>query len=186
MPDHSIDNPHNAREPIQRTRTRKLQAKLDWKDIHSCESCKHTAVHPCRNGPPYSSMLHTLTNIHSQPFVVHKIYQLDYSRKTGEFRMQERTTNVKGKTPEKNKDSETKGRSTNTGVWPPEMGVHRVAWNNGNGLGGAPLLASATASGLCRVDWLMGRWIKDKTPYVSVPKMRKEVEGASDESVEEA
>ena len=100
--------------------------------------------------------------------------------------MQERTTNVKGKGPEKNKDAETKERSTNTGVWPPETGVHRVTWNNGNGLAGASLLASATASGLCRVDWLTGRWIKDRTPYVSVPKMRKEVEGASDESVEEA
>lgn len=107
--------------------------------------------------------------------------------------MQEKTTHVKGKAKEKSKDKnegdddgETKGRSTNTGVWPPEMGVHRVAWNSGNGLGGAPLLASATASGLCRVDWVMGRWIKDRTPYVSVPKMRKEVEGASDESDEEA
>ncbi|KAH0826976.1 hypothetical protein J3R83DRAFT_4635 [Lanmaoa asiatica] len=129
------------------------------------------------------------------PFLVHKVYQLDYSRKTGEFRMlehflpqetQEKSTNIKGKTREKKEDAEASGRSTSTGVWPPEIGVHRVAWNNGNGLGGAPLLASATASGLCRVDWLMGRWIKDKTPYVSVPKMRKEVDGASDESVEEA
>ncbi|KAG6369764.1 hypothetical protein JVT61DRAFT_13581 [Boletus reticuloceps] len=137
------------------------------------------------------------------PFLVHKIYQLDYSRKTGEFRMlehflpqemQEKTTSAKGKAQGKDKhkdkqdadaDAETKGRSTNTGVWPSEIGVHRVAWNNGNGLGGAPLLASATASGLCRVDWLLGRWIKDRTPYVSVPKMRKEVEGASDESDEE-
>lgn len=101
--------------------------------------------------------------------------------------MQEKTTTVKGKSQEKDKpDAESKGRTTNTGVWPTEIGVHRVVWNNSNGLGGAPLLASATASGLCRVDWLMGRWIKDRTPYVSVPKMRKEVEGASDESVEEA
>ncbi|KAF8550445.1 hypothetical protein OG21DRAFT_1446590 [Imleria badia] len=134
------------------------------------------------------------------PFLVHKIFQLDYSRKTGEFRMlehflpqemQEKTTGVKSKAQEKAKnkeqeDGEVKGRPTNTGVWPPEMGVHRVAWNNGNGLGGAPLLASATASGLCRVDWVMGRWIKDRTPYVSVPKMRKEVEGTSNESDEEA
>lgn len=101
--------------------------------------------------------------------------------------MQERSTNVKGKVREKKEDADAVGSSTSTGVWPPEIGVHRVTWNNGNGLGGAPLLASATASGLCRVDWLMGRWIKDKTPYVSVPKMRKEVEGTSDEeSVEEA
>lgn len=104
----------------------------------------------------------------------------------GSQETQERSTNVKGKTQEKKADTEADGGSTSTGVWPPEIGVHRVAWNSGNGLGGAPLLASATASGLCRVDWLMGRWIKDKTPYVSVPKMRKEVDGASDESDEEA
>ena len=30
-----------------------------------------------------------LTNTYSQPFLVHKIYQLDHSRKTGEFRMLE-------------------------------------------------------------------------------------------------
>ena len=100
--------------------------------------------------------------------------------------MQDRSTGVKGKTEKRNKDAETKGRITNTGVWPPEVGVQRVAWNNSNGLGGAPLLASATASGLCRVDLLMGRWIRDRTPYVSVQKMRKEVEVTSDESVEEA
>ncbi|KAG9318901.1 hypothetical protein JVU11DRAFT_1011 [Chiua virens] len=147
------------------------------------------------------------------PFLVHKIYQVDYSRKTGAFRMlehflpqvnvyrdlvqvsqaepklqetPERSSNVKGKAQERKKEAEANGHSTSTGVWPSEVGVHRVAWNNGNGLGGAPLLASATASGLCRVDWIMGRWITDKTPYVSVPKMRKEVEGTSDESDEEA
>ena len=32
------------------------------------------------------------------------------------------------------------------------MGVHRVAWNNGNGLATSTLLAAGTASGLCRVD----------------------------------
>lgn len=32
---------------------------------------------------------HVDDSIHSQPFLVHKIYQLDYSRKTGEFRMLE-------------------------------------------------------------------------------------------------
>ena len=32
-----------------------------------------------------------------------------------------------------------------SGAWPPEVGVQRVVWNNGNGLANAPLLASATA-----------------------------------------
>ncbi|KAG1782384.1 hypothetical protein EV702DRAFT_378896 [Suillus placidus] len=122
----------------------------------------------------------------SVPFFVHKIFQLDYSRKTGEFRMldhflpqetQERSTNPKGRQAKKD-ESET---STSTGVWPPEVGVQRVTWNTGNGLGGAPLLASTTGSGLCRVDWLLGRWIRNKVPYVNVPNMRKEVDDVMDE-----
>ena len=39
-----------------------------------------------------------------------------------------------------------------------EVGVHRVVWNNGNGLASSSLLAAGTASGLCRVDVLWGRW----------------------------
>lgn len=122
----------------------------------------------------------------SVPFFVHKIFQLDYSRKTGEFRMldhflpqetQERSANSKGKQAKKD-ESEI---SVSTGVWPSEVGVHRVTWNTGNGLGGAPLLASTTGSGLCRVDWLLGRWIRNKVPYVNVPNMRKEVDDIMDE-----
>ncbi|KAG1890876.1 hypothetical protein F4604DRAFT_1888594 [Suillus subluteus] len=122
----------------------------------------------------------------SVPFFFHKIFQLDYSRKTGEFRMldhflpqetQERSANSKRKQAKKD-ESET---SISTGVWPPEVGVHRVTWNTGNGLGGAPLLASTTGSGLCRVDWLLGRWIRNKVPYVNVPNMRKEVDDMMDE-----
>lgn len=122
----------------------------------------------------------------SVPFFVHKIFQLDYSRKTGEFRMldhflpqetQERSANSKGKQAKKD-ESEI---SVSTGVWPSEVGVHRVTWNMGNGLGGAPLLTSTTGSGLCRVDWLLGRWIRNKVPYVNVPNMRKEVDDIMDE-----
>ncbi|KAG2106769.1 uncharacterized protein F5147DRAFT_699964 [Suillus discolor] len=122
----------------------------------------------------------------SVPFFFRKIFQLDYSRKTGEFRMldhflpqetQERSTKLKGKQAKKD-ESET---STSTGVWPSEVSVHRVTWNMGNGLGGAPLLASTTGSGLCRVDWLLGRWIRNKVPYVNVPNMRKEVDDVMDE-----
>jgi transcription factor C subunit 6 len=78
----------------------------------------------------------------------------------------------------KNDESET---SNSTGVWPPEVAIQRVAWNMGNGLGGAPLLASTTGSGLCRVDWLLGRWLRDKVPYVNVPNMRKDNNDVMDE-----
>lgn len=47
-------------------------------------------------------------------------------------------------------------------AWPANVSVTKVAWNQGGGLGGAGLLASATMSGLCRVDWLAdGRWWRD-------------------------
>lgn len=97
---------------------------------------------------------------------------------------QERSVNVKGTAQAKKEGAQAAGLNNSTGVWPPEIGVHRAVWNSGNGLSGAPLLASATGSGLCRVDWLLGRWIKDKVPYVSVPDMRKEVEGVSDDESE--
>ncbi|KAL1707141.1 hypothetical protein EV121DRAFT_199826 [Schizophyllum commune] len=117
----------------------------------------------------------------SVPFFVHRIYQLDYSRKTGEYRMlerfvpqelQDRPTYSRlkrgGKVPQR--------RSTpaGTGAWPPEVGVHKVVWNQGNGLARSSMLASATAAGLCRVDVLWGRWMKDKVPYQGVDQIRME------------
>jgi len=61
-----------------------------------------------------------------------------------------------------------------TGAWPRQVGVHRVVWNNGNGLGASALVAAGTASGLCRVEWVWGRWVRGKVPYGSVSAMRME------------
>ena len=36
------------------------------------------------------------------------------------------------------------------------------------------MLASATAAGLCRIDVLWGRWMKDKVPYQGVDQIRME------------
>ena len=63
--------------------------------------------------------------------------------------------------------------------------MQRVAWNEGSGLAGASWLASATASGLCRVDWLEGRWLRGREPYGGVEVIRKEVSGAGAASEEE-
>ena len=71
-----------------------------------------------------------------------------------------------------------------TGAWPPEVGIHRVVWNDGNGLARTPLLASATGSGLCRVDWLLGKWGRDPLPYNGVEGMRAETGGDFDEDDE--
>ncbi|KAF9023470.1 hypothetical protein BDZ89DRAFT_1069825 [Hymenopellis radicata] len=107
-----------------------------------------------------TNMLRSTRRGGSVPFWIHKIYQLDYSRKTGEFRMLERFLPTE------------LAPTSKTGAWPREVGVQRVAWNVGNGLGCAGMLASATGSGLCRVDCLEGRWMKDKFPYGDVERLR--------------
>ena len=61
-----------------------------------------------------------------------------------------------------------------------------MAWNNGNGLASSGLLASATASGLCRIDNLWGRWIKDKVPYGNVENIRGEDGAAMDVDSDES
>jgi transcription factor C subunit 6 len=94
-----------------------------------------------------------------------------------QFLPQERPSMNQGNKP-KQKAAET-APPISTGAWPSQVGVNKVTWNSGNGLGGASLLASATASGLCRVDWLEGRWLRDKVPYVSVENIRRE--GGNDE-----
>ncbi|KAF7976766.1 hypothetical protein HWV62_5766 [Athelia sp. TMB] len=75
--------------------------------------------------------------------------------------------------------------SVATGVWPPIVGVHRVVWNSGNGFNGASLLASGTASGLCRVDNLRGRWIRDRIPYCGIENIRMEDGAAGGDDEEE-
>ncbi|KAJ7600867.1 WD40-repeat-containing domain protein [Mycena floridula] len=113
------------------------------------------------------------------PFFAHKIYQLDFSRNEKEFRMLERffpieavdrpTAAAKSKASSRLEDP-----FISTGAWPRQVGVQRVVWNSSNGLGNAGLLASATSSGLCRIDNLRGKWIRGKMPYTSVEAMRDE------------
>ena len=76
---------------------------------------------------------------------------------------------------------ETKG----SGAWPPEIGVQRVVWNSGNGLANAPLLASATGCGLCRIDFLKGKWLKNRMPYYGIEGIRAEID-ADDEMDEDS
>lgn len=52
--------------------------------------------------------------------------------------------------------------------------MHRAVWNDKNGLANAPWLASGTASGLCRVDWLTGKWLSDQVPYTDIEGIRGE------------
>lgn len=65
--------------------------------------------------------------------------------------------------------------------------MQRVVWNNGNGLGNCQLLASGTASGLCRIDWLDGRWFKNQAPGPSgIEALRGEVDGDGDVGMDDA
>ncbi|CAA7271073.1 unnamed protein product [Cyclocybe aegerita] len=128
------------------------------------------------------------------PFFVHKIFQMDYSRNAKEFRMLDHFL------PQESLErpsvrSKGKGKKDNpavpsgTGAWPQAVGIHRVVWNHGNGLAASGWLAAATASGLCRVDLLWGRWVQDKIPYGGIEGIRFEDEDAmevdSDVSEEE-
>ncbi|KAF7291665.1 Pre-mRNA splicing factor [Mycena chlorophos] len=68
--------------------------------------------------------------------------------------------------------------------WPREVGVQRVVWNCGAGLGGAGLLASSTGSGLCRVDWVWGRWAADRVPYGGVECIRGEAAASGGDAMD--
>lgn len=76
--------------------------------------------------------------------------------------------------PSASRSKATPIKSPGTGAWPPEVAVTRVVWHEGAGLEGASWLASASASGLCRIDWLKGRWIRDRVPYGGVEVIRGE------------
>ncbi len=54
--------------------------------------------------------------------------------------------------------------TSKTANWAAQVGVHRVTWHNGGGIGRANLLASGTASGLGRVDVVKGRFAGGTDP----------------------
>ncbi|KAF8912236.1 hypothetical protein CPB84DRAFT_1841910 [Gymnopilus junonius] len=150
--------------------------------VHASDYHPQLAVGASDGSCSTTNLLRSTRRGGSVPFFVHKIFQMDYSRNTKEYRMLDRflpqesfdrptaTRASKGK---KDKKDEPEYPSS-TGAWPREVGVHRVVWNNGNGLASCALLAAATSSGLCRVDVLWGRWVKDKVPYGGVEGIRME------------
>ena len=103
---------------------------------------------------------------------------MDYNRNEAEYRMldcflpEEVPDARSAKSSSKTKDAAPPSQTT--GAWSRNVGIHRVRWNNGYGPGGCALLASATASGLCRVDVLWGRWVRGKEPYGGIEGIRME------------
>ncbi|KAF8327233.1 uncharacterized protein EI90DRAFT_3018294 [Cantharellus anzutake] len=83
------------------------------------------------------------------------------------------TKNAKRRKGESGAVAPQEGRSYDgSGAWPAEVGVHRVAWHSGGGLHSAPLLASATASGLCRIEWMKGRGQEGINLYSMIQHLR--------------
>ncbi|EJD53223.1 hypothetical protein AURDEDRAFT_180776 [Auricularia subglabra TFB-10046 SS5] len=157
----------------------------------------------------------------SAPFFIQKIFQLDYSRKTGVFRMLDQflpkvrlvrkgvtggedeeeaqpANENEGENANANPDDEVQeqpakkskkkkdkmftaeipeGPNRATGSWPKEVSVTCVVWDSGGGISSAPFLAAATASGLCRIDWLLGQFYTSKYDVSSVDAIRQGATG---------
>ncbi|KZT44018.1 hypothetical protein SISSUDRAFT_1039286 [Sistotremastrum suecicum HHB10207 ss-3] len=116
-----------------------------------------------------------------------KIFQLDYSRTSRQYRMLENflpqdssekfsaIAAKRAKTAKGSKAQDIKvppDTSVLSSAWSPEVSVTCVRWNDSSGFACAPWLASSTNSGLCRVDWLKGRFNGSRIPYGSVEAIR--------------
>ncbi|KAJ7164647.1 hypothetical protein C8R43DRAFT_1095171 [Mycena crocata] len=167
--------------------------------LHASDYHPQLAVGSADGACSTTNVLRSTRRGGSVPFFVHKIYQLDYSRNSKEFRMlerflplatQERPTQTRAIKAEKAKKKEgapaTPAPATGTGAWPKEVAVQRVVWNTGNGLAASSLLASSTGCGLCRIDVVWGRWLNDRVPYTSIPLLRMEADDAMDVDSEES
>ena len=86
---------------------------------------------------------------------------------------------------EQNQTRYSAGLLDGSALWPHEVSVLSTCWNSCNGLENAPWLASGTASGLVRIDWLQGRWFRDTVPYTGISNIRFEgqsLEGRTSDS----
>jgi transcription factor C subunit 6 len=86
-----------------------------------------------------------------------------------------------------NKNRFENGPAAPSGLWPSNVAVTTVRWNSCCGLGYAPFLLSGTASGIVRIDFLEGAWIRSAIPYGSIEKIRGEgEEDTGDESMSQS
>lgn len=140
-------------------------------------------------------MLYNLSPLkRAQPLFNHKVFQLEYSRKTGTYRILDhflpfetgagegKAQNIASRMPPKATESQQEKNQARykaslfdgSALWPHEVSIISVCWNSCNGLENAPWLASGTVSGLVRIDWLQGRWFRDTIPYTSISNIRFE------------
>ncbi|EIW71800.1 hypothetical protein TREMEDRAFT_27087 [Tremella mesenterica DSM 1558] len=99
-----------------------------------------------------------------------RIFEIDYDEYTEEYRMVDNIApeviSVEasfGRTA-KNARPTFDPRVSKTVHWSPRVGVHRVRWNDSNGLKNAGWFVSGTASGLGRVECLKGRFVNGRVP----------------------
>ncbi|ORY26711.1 hypothetical protein BCR39DRAFT_560442 [Naematelia encephala] len=104
-----------------------------------------------------------------------RMYEIDYDTYSGEYRivddfapetllMERAVKNGMTDSKKTKKKAEVDPAISKTASWAPQVGAHKVAWHNGAGLGRAGWLASGGASGLGRVDFVMGEWRNGKVP----------------------
>ncbi|KAH7107647.1 hypothetical protein BKA62DRAFT_825110 [Auriculariales sp. MPI-PUGE-AT-0066] len=131
---------------------------LSTSDYHA-----HLAVGNADGSLITTNALRPSKRMRSGPVFCHRIYQLEYSERTDTYRMldqfQPSAHVLSEATANASKDAEieddaAKTTSTASGAWPKEVTLTSVAWDSGGGIVNSPLLASSTASGLCRIDWL--------------------------------
>ena len=105
------------------------------------------------------------------PIIYHRRFEIDYDVESGEYRMLDRfqVENVTATDAADRGIKKKAGGTANPALmksvgWPPQCAIHKVAWNSANGLESAGWLASGTASGLVRVEWVAGRFQGDTAP----------------------
>ncbi|WWC94831.1 hypothetical protein V866_001681 [Kwoniella sp. B9012] len=108
------------------------------------------------------------------PLAMHRLYEIDYSEISDEYRLiddilpeSQTLENATSRRPPNIAKRATHDPPTHllkTAAWRPEVGIHKVTWNDGCGLARAGWLASGGASGLGRVEWIEGRWRGGRAP----------------------
>ncbi|WVW86023.1 hypothetical protein I302_108061 [Kwoniella bestiolae CBS 10118] len=108
------------------------------------------------------------------PLAMHRLYEIDYSEIRDEYRIiddilpeaqsLENATSRRPPTIAKRATHDPPTHLLKTAAWRPEIGIHKLTWNDGCGLAKAGWLASGGASGLGRVEWIEGRWRYGKAP----------------------
>jgi len=107
--------------------------------------------------------------------IFQRLFEIDYDTFTGEYRIiddflpvemsleaaQQKNSNKKQGSGHSLEGNQVAAKS---GDWSLNVAVHKVCWNNNNGLGRAGWAASGTASGLGRIDIIRGRFLHDKVP----------------------